>query len=66
MMNQLIRDLERQSGIELYGLGLDRAKWEATLETFVKLVVLECIRACPQEDGRQHIRKHFELNKSSI
>lgn len=38
-MNDLLRSLERQSGIDVYGLGLDRAKWENALQKFTKMVV---------------------------
>lgn len=26
-----------------------------------ELVVEECIKACPHEDGRNHIRRHFGI-----
>ena len=42
-MNERIREIERQSGIEIYGLGLDRIKWESTLEKFAELIVRECL-----------------------
>jgi hypothetical protein len=43
-MNLQIRTLERQSGIDVYGLGKDRAKWESSLEKFAKLTVEDCIQ----------------------
>lgn len=42
-MNKLIRQFEKQSGIDIYGLGRDRAKWVAALEKYTQLVVEECI-----------------------
>lgn len=42
-MNQQIRAFEKQSGLEIYGLGLNRAQWEAKLEEFAKLIVQECV-----------------------
>ena len=42
-MNELIREFEKQSGIEIYGLGKDRAKWESCIEKFAELIVRECI-----------------------
>lgn len=42
-MNDKINVLAKQSGIDLYGLGLDREKWENCLETFSKLIIQECI-----------------------
>ena len=42
-MNEKIRLFERQSGIDVYGLGKDRDKWEHKLEQFSELIVRECI-----------------------
>jgi hypothetical protein len=42
-MNNLIRQFERESHIDVYGLGLDRDKWEAVLEKFAELIVAECL-----------------------
>lgn len=42
-MNKQIRELERQSGIDVYGLGRDRVKWELALETYSQMLVRECI-----------------------
>jgi len=38
-MNEQIRSIERESGLEIYGLGLDRAKWEAAMTKFAELIV---------------------------
>ena len=43
-MNEKIRQFARESHLDVYGLGKDRAKWEATLEQYTKLVILECDR----------------------
>ena len=42
-MNEKIRDFERQSGLEIYGLGKDRTKWKAAVEKYTELVVQECM-----------------------
>lgn len=42
-MKEQIRDLEKQSGIDVYSLGLDRAKWESKLEKFAELIIQKCI-----------------------
>ena len=42
MNKKILRDLERQSGIDVYGLGLDRDKWETKLSLFAQLIVREC------------------------
>lgn len=41
-MNDKIRDFERQSGLEIYGLGAKRDKWEIAMSKFAKLVADEC------------------------
>lgn len=45
-MNERIKQFARESHIDVYGLGLDRVKWEATLETFAELIVAKCIAQC--------------------
>jgi hypothetical protein len=42
-MNEKIRDFERQSGLEIYGLGKDRTKWKTAMEKYTELVVKECM-----------------------
>lgn len=41
-MNKLIRQFERESGLEIYGLGARREKWERALEKYAELIVKEC------------------------
>jgi hypothetical protein len=41
-MNEELRNIERKSGIEIYGLGADRAKWESSLEKFAELIIGKC------------------------
>lgn len=43
MMHNRIRDFEKQSGLEIYGLGAKRVPWEAALKKYAELVVQECI-----------------------
>lgn len=38
-----VREFEKLSGIDVYGLGLDREKWEAALQRYTTLVVRESI-----------------------
>ncbi len=40
-MNQRLREFERASGIDVYGLGAKRVKWEAALEKYAELIVKE-------------------------
>ena len=48
-MKERIRDLEKQSGIDVYSLGLDRAKWESKLEKFAQLIVKECAEIATEQ-----------------
>lgn len=41
-MNEELRNIERKSGIDIYGLGADRAKWESSLEKFAELIIGKC------------------------
>ena len=68
-MNERIRQFERESHIDVYGLGLDRAKWETSLEKFAELIVRECAdvgskfsQAHP-EDICYQIKRHFGVTK---
>ena len=38
-MHKLIREFEKASGLDVYGLGAKRVPWEATLERFTALIV---------------------------
>lgn len=50
-MNTKIRNFEKQSGLEVYGLGLDRTKWESTVENFARLIIEECATIAEQASG---------------
>ena len=41
-MNELVEQFERESGLEIYGLGQDRVKWKSVVEKFAKLIVADC------------------------
>jgi hypothetical protein len=45
-MNERIRELVRESHLDVYGLGKDRYKWESTVDKFAKLIIEECMRMC--------------------
>ena len=47
-MNKLLREFEKESGLQIYGLGARRDPWEAALEKFAELIVRECIGCCEQ------------------
>lgn len=37
-----LRKYERESGLDIYGLGRDREKWEAAMTRFAEIIILEC------------------------
>ena len=41
-MNKRLREFERESKLEIYGLGARRDKWEKALEKYAELIVEEC------------------------
>ena len=68
-MNEKIREIERLSGLELYGLGLDRAKWEAAVERFAELIlqaasdhIMESSDRYRKEYFADRVLKTFEVN----
>jgi len=42
-MNERIRELVRESNLDVYGLGKERYRWEYTVEKFAQLIVRECM-----------------------
>jgi hypothetical protein len=73
-MNDRLREFERRSGLEIYGLGKDRAKWKASVEKFAELIVLEMCdvfdkRAEPgtgfyePQEPAEMIREHFGVEE---
>ena len=41
-MNERIRELVRESNLDMYGVGKERHRWEYTVEKFAELIVREC------------------------
>jgi hypothetical protein len=41
-MNKQLREFERESGLEIFGLGARRDKWELALSKYAELIVREC------------------------
>ena len=54
-MNERIRELVRESNLDVYGLGKERYKWEYTVEKFAELIVGECVAICQNVDGEDNI-----------
>ena len=49
-MIEQLRQFERESGLDVYGLGAKRDKWEHTIEKFAELIVRECIGVVNKTD----------------
>ena len=64
-MNERIRELVRESNLDVYGLGKERYKWEYTVEKFAELIVDECCLKLLDMDektnGRHNYYKHAAL-----
>ena len=41
-MNKQLRQFEKESKLEIFGLGAKRHIWEAALEKYAELIVREC------------------------
>ena len=48
-MNKRLREFEKQSGLDIYGLGAKRLMWETALEKYAKLIIRDCIEINKQE-----------------
>ena len=42
-MNRRLRQFEKESGIEIFSLGRDRAKWKNALNKYIQLVINQVI-----------------------
>ena len=42
-MKERLRQIVKQSRIDVYGLGTDNAKWEAAVDRFSQAVIQECL-----------------------
>jgi len=68
-MNERIRELARESHIDVYALGRDHAKWEAVLEKFAQLIVRECAKIADIADENKcewiggNILTHFGVKE---
>jgi hypothetical protein len=51
-MQDYLRRAERESHLDVYGLGKDRARWEATLQKFADCILQEHIRYFNEEYER--------------
>jgi hypothetical protein len=51
-MNNQLREFERASGLDIYGLGARRDKWEAALTKYAELIVRECVNVSLKSSHR--------------
>jgi hypothetical protein len=59
-MNKKLRQFEKESKLEIFGLGAKRIPWEAALEKFAELIVREC------EKSIKLVPTHFEAQDKII
>ena len=50
-MNDKLRQFEKESKLEIFGLGARRDKWEKALEKYAELIVKECLQVINQPNG---------------
>jgi len=48
-MNKRLRQFEKESKLEIFGLGARRDKWEAALEKYAELIIKDCMEINKQE-----------------
>lgn len=62
-MHDKLRKFERDSGIEIFGLGAKRHIWEAALEKYAELIVRECARVYWNIDNGETHTEYVEALK---
>jgi len=65
-MNKRIKQFERDSGLEIYGLGQDRVKWKSVVEKFADLILEEIMQELiinGHDDAFICLNKHFGVDK---
>jgi hypothetical protein len=64
-MNNQLRQFERESGLEIFGLGARRDKWERAMSKYAELIVNQCAElaneetSLPYDSYSEKIREHF-------
>ena len=72
-MNKRLREFEKESKLEIFGLGAKRHIWEAALEKYAELIVQECANELIKwkdepfpydpEFGARLIKQHFGVEQ---
>ena len=65
-MNERLREFERASGLEIYGLGAKRVPWEAAMERFAELIVRECAEYAEHNLDMAGYKKKFMLKHFGV
>ena len=69
-MIKRLRQFEKESKLEIFGLGAKRHIWEAALEKYAELIVEEMLQICEDHPGwsvrmvSEQIKQHFAVEKS--
>ena len=66
-MNKQLRQFERESKLEIFGLGAKRHIWEAALEKYAELIVKECAEIADKAEpflASDLIKQHFAVEES--
>ena len=67
--SKLLRQFEKESKLEIFGLGAKRIPWEAALEKYAELIVRECADVANQHtrdgdwDIAKMIKQHFGVEE---
>jgi hypothetical protein len=62
--NKRLREFERESKLEIFGLGARREIWERALEKYAELIVRECIGIAHGSDMPvKDIKEHFGIKE---
>jgi hypothetical protein len=65
-MNPRLRQFEKESKLEIFGIGAKRIPWEAALEKYAELIVKECATRSAelgQPEIGKGLMKHFGVEE---
>ena len=65
-MNKRLRQFEKESKLEIFGLGAKRHIWEAALEKYAELIVKECAEIADKAEpykANDLIKQHFAVEE---
>ncbi len=66
-MNSRLRQFEKESKLEIFGLGAKRHLWEAALEKYAELIVAECMdvvsKKCASPTAYNALAEHWGVKE---